>query len=171
MAIDASFASHSLSCVLCKRESSSGEIPFGRHLLYTRPMSETLISSLISIHYIFFIVFLHYFIGFELKLVISDEEKLLNNMFGYDVKQSSPWRDNNRTLHRSIKYHLSVTSRERMSFICVWSTFVKNRFRSKKSRWLSIVNILMPWVSCIQRATSQKLVKYWELLFWKYLDN
>ena len=69
---------------------------------------------------------------------ISSKVKLLNDMFGYHVKQPSPWLNVNRTLHQPINYFiclwrcLCITSCEWL-FIGVWTLFVQNRFISSKA--------------------------------------
>ena len=66
-------------------------------------------------------------------------------MFGYYVQQPSLWHDVSRTLRRPINYciylwrRLRVQSRERVSFICVWTSSVYEPRRSKIGSYKEIV--------------------------------
>ena len=63
-------------------------------------------------------------------------------MFGYYVQQSSPWHHINRTLRRPINYciylwcRLRVMSRERVSFMDVWTSSVQNKFIQGNCWWV-----------------------------------
>ena len=82
----------------------------------------------------FYIVFVHYLWNFDLNLANKQRRKVITVVFGYFVQQPSLWHDVNRTLRRPVNYciylwrRLRVTSRERVSFMGVWTPSVQNRF-------------------------------------------
>ena len=84
-------------------------------------------SSLISI--ICFTSFLFIICDiFILILQISGEEMFQSAVFGYYVQQPSLWHDvksASQLLHLSI-HRLRVTSRERVSFMRIWTSSVQN---------------------------------------------
>ena len=73
-------------------------------------------------------LFLHCFCWLLVKFCkVGGEEKLYTGVFGYYVQQPFSWHDVNRTLRQPFTYfintwrRLRVRSRERVSFIGVWT--------------------------------------------------